>query len=93
MSNYVLVVWTNMSDQPYTVERGENFVALHTKGCEMEEQADNFERYEVVSAGRLEDILSEDEWYCWEEEEYFSSGVYEGMLTDNQLHLLTGDRA
>lgn len=88
MSNYVLVVWTNMSDHPYTIESGDDFVALHTKGCEMEEQADNFERYEVMSAGRLEDILSEDKWYCWEEEEYFSSGVYGCMITDNQMKRL-----
>lgn len=88
MSNYVLVVWTNMSDQPYAIERGDNFVALHTKGCEMEEQADNFERYEVVSAGRLEDILSDDIWYCWEEQEYWESEVYECMITDNQTKRL-----
>ena len=88
MSNYVLVVWTNMSDYPYTVERGDNFVALHTKGCEMEEQADNFERYEVMSTGRLQDILSDDIWYCWEEDDYFTSGVYVDMITDNQMKRL-----
>ena len=85
MSNYVLVVWTNMSDQPYTVERGENFVALHTKGCEMEERADNFERYEVMSIEKYQDLVNDDLWYCWEEQEYTESGRYEEMLTDNQL--------
>ena len=68
MSNYVLVVWTNMSDQPYTVER-----------------ADNFERYEVMSIEKYQDLVNDDLWYCWEEHEYYESGRYEEMLTDNQL--------
>lgn len=88
---YVLVVWTNMSDIPYHVETGNCFTTLHTKGCEMEEEADNFEKYEVMSAGSLEDILSGDKWYCWEEQEYTESGRYEDMLTDNQLNNLKGE--
>lgn len=83
--DYVLVVWTNMSDHPYPVERGDNFVALHTKGCEMEERADNFERYEVMSIEKYQDLVNDDIWYCWEEQEYTESGRYEEMLTDNQL--------
>lgn len=83
--DYVLVVWTNMSDHPYRVERGDNFVALHTKGCEMEERADNFERYEVMSIEKYQDLVNDDLWYCWEEQEYYESGRYEELLTDNQL--------
>lgn len=28
---------------------------------------------------------SEESWYCWEEQEYYESGRYEDILTDNQL--------
>lgn len=66
--DYVLVVWTNMSDHPYPVERG-----------------DNFERYEVMSIEKYQDLVNDDLWYCWEEQEYYESGRYEELLTDNQL--------
>ena len=85
---YVLIVWTNMSDLPYTVERGDCFTSLHIQGCELESKAYNFERYEVVSEGRLKDLLDEDKWYSWEEQEYFSTGIYEAMIPDNQLKRL-----
>ena len=85
MGEYVLVVWTNMSDVPYQVETGDCFTTLHTTGCDLEEQADNFERYEVMSKERYQDLKDEDQWYCWEEQEYSTVGGYEDMLTDNQL--------
>jgi len=65
-----------MSDHPYPVERGDNFVA---------QRADNFERYGVMSIEKYQDLVNDDLWYCWEEQEYYESGRYEEMLTDNQL--------
>lgn len=89
---YVLVVWTNMSDMPHQVETGNCFTTLHTLGCEMEDGADNFERYEVMSIEKYQDLRDEDYWYCWEEQEYTESGRYEDMPTDNQLNKLTEGR-
>jgi len=68
---YILVVRDNMDDmdKPHELERSFDFDVLQQKAWRYEEQADNFERYSVMSfENYLEDIS--EEYYNWEEGDY-----------------------
>lgn len=81
---YILTVRDNMgdTDKPYELERSVDFDLLQQKAWQYEEQADNFERYSVMSLENyLEDIS--EEYYSWEEEDYQKyKAFYESGLDD-----------
>lgn len=81
---FILVVRDNMyeMDTPHIIQRGEDKQLLQELAWVYEEQADNFERYSVMTEEHYLEEMSKD-YFNWEEWDYCKyRAFYDNELED-----------